>query len=109
MIVHVATYAPKLPRLLAAGAGRARGAVGQPDPLAAARRPLAAGLVLATLTYHLSGQWSGFSRVTALSSTPVQLGGPPSSTRRPGRDRAVRLAERLQFPGRRGGDPQASP
>jgi hypothetical protein len=59
VIIHVINYAPKLPRLLASGpADRAR------HTLAASRTRwlllggfLAAGLIVALLSYHLSARW----------------------------------------------------
>jgi len=65
MAIHVLWYAPRLPRLLSAGApGRDRMRVA----LAGAGKrwllltaALAVGLVIALATYHLAGSWSGFT------------------------------------------------
>jgi hypothetical protein len=70
MIVHVASYAPKLPRLLIgppAGTAGEDARVGRARELLAARLTrwlllggsLTAGLVLAFATYHLSARWGG--------------------------------------------------
>jgi len=61
IIIHLASYLPKLPRMLSSrSADRARHvlAAGVTRWLLLAGS-LAAGLVLAFLTYHLSGSWGG--------------------------------------------------
>ncbi|HUA29189.1 MAG TPA: hypothetical protein VMC03_09905 [Streptosporangiaceae bacterium] len=73
IIVHVATYAPKLPRLLAGPPTEHAGGAAPPGPASRAHYLLAArltrwlllggslavGLILGLLTYHLSGRWGG--------------------------------------------------
>lgn len=64
MVIHLASYAPRLPRILVGHAGRAR-------QLLAARATrwlllsgaLAGGLALAFATYHLSVPWGGSGRI----------------------------------------------
>jgi hypothetical protein len=65
MAIHVLWYAPRLPRLLSAGApgrDRMRGVLA-----GAGRRwlvltaALAVGLLIALATYHLAGSWSSFT------------------------------------------------
>jgi len=65
IIIHLASYLPKLPRILSSrSADRARHVLA-----ASATRwlllagSLAGGLVLAFLTYHLSGTWGGSSSI----------------------------------------------
>jgi hypothetical protein len=64
MVIHLASYLPKLPRLLAGRASQAQHALA-----ARATRwlllcgALAAGLVLALATYHLAGNWGGSGRL----------------------------------------------
>jgi len=70
IVIHVAAYLPRLPRLLAAearGAGRPGGAGRALDILGARGSRLAlliasllAGLVIALLTVHLAGKWEPF-------------------------------------------------
>jgi hypothetical protein len=60
MVIHLASYVPKLPRLLSGRADHARRLLAAPTTrwllLCGA---LAGGLALAFATYHLSGQWGG--------------------------------------------------
>jgi hypothetical protein len=61
MTIHVVAYVPRLPRLLSGGRARSGPAAA---PGGAARYlalggALAAGILVAALTMHLSGQWGG--------------------------------------------------
>lgn len=62
VVIHVIAYAPKLPRVLAARpAGRIpRLAAGTRTRWLLLVGSLAAGLVIALLTYHLEARWNGF-------------------------------------------------
>lgn len=64
MTVHVTWYAPQLPRLLTRGSphlARARVALaGAGRRWAMLLAALAAGLVVALVTYHTAGSWTGF-------------------------------------------------
>jgi hypothetical protein len=62
VIIHVIAYAPKLPRLLASRpAGRILGLVaGGTTRWLLLGGSLAAGLIIALLTYHLEARWNGF-------------------------------------------------
>ncbi len=58
MTVHVLAYAPRLPRLLLQGGGRAAGAIpGGPARWLLLGAALAGGILVAVATVHLSAQW----------------------------------------------------
>jgi hypothetical protein len=60
MLIHLASYAPKLPRMLSGRVEPARQALAsRPTRWLLLCGSLAAGLVLALTTYHLAGAWGG--------------------------------------------------